>query len=205
MMGENRIILVDMLLHLRGPAGVLPEGYNIDALSDDEIAGIIVANAIGVPMTFPLYFKVEGGDWWLFPYEPQITIQGSNVVVKKPVSKGSVRGTIKERWMQGDYQVNISGILMGRDGYPDADVKKLRSFCEASRVLVKSPLLELYSINQIVIESWSIPFTSGQSNQAFTISALSDDIYRLLLRKEDLKPQSDRISTILQNASASAQ
>ena len=107
--------------------------------------------------------------------------------MKKPVSKGTVRGTIKERWAQGDYQVNISGILMGENGYPEADVKRLRQFCEASRVLVKSPLLEMFSINQIVVESWSIPHTSGRSNQAFTISALSDDIYRLLLRKEDLK------------------
>ena len=186
-MQENRIILLDMVRQMRGPAGVLPDGYDIESLSNDELAGIIVSNAIGVPMTFPLYFKLEGGDWWLFPYEPQITLQGSNGIIKKPVSKGSVRGTIKERWTQGDYQVNISGIFMAAGSYPENDVKRLRAFCEASRVLVKSPFLELFSINQIVIESWSLPHTSGRSNQAFTISALSDDIYRLLLRREDLK------------------
>lgn len=186
-MTENRIILTDIVRQLRGPAGILPEGFNVDALSDEQLAAVIVSNAIGVPMTFPLYFRVDGGDWWLFPYEPQITLQGTNVIVKKPVSKGSVRGTIKERWTQGDYQVNISGILIGQNAYPDADVKRLREFCEASRVLVKSPFLELFSINQIVIENWSIPHTSGRQNQAYTISALSDDIYRLLLRKEDLK------------------
>ena len=186
-MTENRIILTDMVRQLRGPAGILPEGFDVDSLSDEQLAAVIVSNAVGVPMTFPLYFKVEGGDWWLFPYEPQITLQGTNVIVKKPVSKGSVRGTIKERWTQGDYQVNISGILIGRGAYPEEDVKRLRSFCEASRVLVKSPLLELFSINQVVIENWSIPHTSGRANQAYTISAVSDDIYRLLLRKEDLR------------------
>ena len=199
-MTANRIILEDMLRQIARvmppyflfnevpPAGELPEGYEIDKLSDDELADILVANAIGVPMTLPLYFKLEGEDWWLFPYEPQITLQGSNILVKKQVSKGAVRGTIKERWSQGDYQVNISGILMGADGkYPSDDVKTLRAYCEAAKVLVKSPLLELFSINQIVIESWSIPFTAGVANQAFTISALSDDIYKLLLRREDLK------------------
>lgn len=186
-MTENRIILTEIVRQLRGPAGILPEGFDVDALSDEQLAAVIVSNAVGVPMTFPLYFKVEGGDWWLFPYEPQITLQGTNVIVKKPVSKGSVRGTIKERWTQGDYQVNISGILIGQNAYPEADVKRLREFCEASRVLVKSPLLELFSINQVVIENWSIPHTSGRANQAYTISAVSDDIYRLLLRKEDLK------------------
>lgn len=182
MMKSNRFILQDIARRI----GV--SEYMAQTLSDDELTEVIVSNAAGVPMTFPLYFKLEGdADWWLFPYEPQITLQGSNVIVKKPVSKGSVRGTIKERWSQGDYQVNISGILIGVQNYPDADVKRLRGFCEAARVLVKSPLLEIFSINQIVIENWSIPHTSGQANQAYTISAISDDIYRLLLRKEDLK------------------
>ena len=39
----------------------------------------------------------------------------------------------------------------------------------------------------MVVEDWSIPFTSGKANQAFSISAVSDDIYKLLLRGEDLK------------------
>ena len=185
-MAENRIILEDLVRRL--PAGSVPEGYSIAQLTEEQLTDIVVANAIGVPMTFPLYFKLEGGDWWLLPYEPQVTLQGSNVIVKKQVSKGSVRGTIKERWSQGDYSVNISGILISTDGaYPSADVKQLRAFCEAGRVLVKSPLLEIFSINQIVVESWSTPFTPGVANQAYTIGAVSDDIYKLLLRKEDLK------------------
>lgn len=185
-MMTSRFILEDIARRL--PAGNLPDGYSVETLSDEQLQDIVVANAIGVPMTFPLYLKVEGGEWWLLPYEPQITLQGSNIIVKKQVSKGSVRGTIKERWSQGDYQVNVSGILIGSDGsYPSADVKRLRAFCEAGRVLVKSPLLEIFSINQVVIESWNMPFTSGPANQAYTIAALSDDIYKLLLRKEDLK------------------
>lgn len=51
------------------------------------------------------------------------------------------------------------------------------------------PLLQIFSISQIAVENYSIPFTSGIQNQAFTINAVSDDIYRLLLRKEDLKLQ----------------
>ena len=169
-------------------AGVDPDGYRLEDLTDAQLEEIIVANAIGVPMVLPLYFKLEGEDWWLLPYEPQISLQGTNIITKKQVSKGAVRGTIKERWSQGDYQVNISGILIGADGrYPEDDVKKLRSYMEAGKILVKSPLLELFSINQVVVESWSIPFTAGQANQAYTVAALSDDIYKLLLRREDLK------------------
>lgn len=199
-MSEYRIILEDLYRKMRrvmppyfafnapSRAGVDPDGYRLEELTDAQLEEIIVANAIGVPMVLPLYFKLEGEDWWLLPYEPQISLQGTNIITKKQVSKGAVRGTIKERWSQGDYQVNISGILIGADGrYPEDDVKKLRSYMEAGKVLVKSPLLELFSINQVVVESWNIPFTAGQANQAYTVAALSDDIYKLLLRREDLK------------------
>ena len=170
------------------PAGVTPSMDPIAGMSDEQLADFLATNAKGVPMVFPLYFAVEGGPWWMFPYEPQVTIQGSNVLVKKQVQKGAVRGTIKERWAQGDFSLSINGILMGEDGqYPEEDVKTLRSFCEAGKILVKSPQMELFSITQIVVEDWSIPFTSGQANQAYTINAVSDDIYKLLLRREDLK------------------
>ena len=196
-MSEYRFILEEMYRKIKTPymlfnpiaqAGAVPEMDPLDTLSDEELADLLVTNAKGVPMVFPLYFAVEGGPWWLLPYEPQVTIQGSNVLVKKQVSKGEVRGTIKERWAQGDFRVSISGILMGEGGrYPSEDVKTLRSYCEAGKVLVKSPQMELFSITQIVVENWNIPFTSGKANQAYTIDAVSDDIYKLLLRKEDLK------------------
>lgn len=197
-MTEYRFILEQMYGQIKFPpyrlfneqpvAGEMPEMDSLADLSDEELFEILATNAKGVPMVFPLYLAVEGGPWWLLPYEPQVTVQGTNVLVKKQVSKGTVRGTIKERWAQGDYNLSISGILMGKNNsYPSEDVKKLRSFCEAGKVLVKSPQMELFSITQIVVEDWSIPFTSGQANQAYTINAVSDDIYKLLLRREDLK------------------
>lgn len=198
-MTEYRFILEEMYRQIRRPipfglfnpevpAGVEPSMDSIENLTDEQLAEFLVTNAKGVPMVFPLYLAVEGGPWWLLPYEPQVTIQGSNVLVKKQVSKGAVRGTIKERWSQGDYRISISGILMGEGNkYPSDDVKQLRSFCEAGKVLVKSPQMELFSINQIVVEDWALPFTAGQANQAYTITAVSDDIYKLLLRSEDLK------------------
>lgn len=197
-MTEYRFILEQMVRQLKFPPYTLVNGqasiatvdgyYDMSGFSDAQLADLLAANINGVPMVFPLSFSLEGGPWWLLPFEPQVTIQGSNVLVKKQVSKGAVRGTIKERWAQGDFSINISGILMGSDGqYPSEDVKKLRSFCEAGKILVKSPQMELFSITQIVVEDWAIPFTAGQANQAYTINAVSDDIYKLLLRREDLK------------------
>ena len=165
-------------------------GYDLSVLSEKQIVEA-AANANGVPMCLPLWMRLEGEEWWQLPYEPIITVNGKNVIVKKQVAKGKVRGSIKERWSQDDYQVSISGIFINPDntGYPDEDVKALKRLCEAAKVQVMSPLLEIFSIDQLVIESYDFPFTSGPNNQAYQIAASSDDIYKLLLREEDLKVQ----------------
>lgn len=172
-------------------AVVRPDGSGYDIQLSEAQQQEAVANANGVPMQCPLWMRLEGEEWWLLPYEPIITINGKNVIAKKQVAKGKVRGSIKERWSQDDYQISISGILMNPKGteYPDEDVKALKRLCEAATVQVMCPLFEIFSIDQIVIESFDFPFTSGPFNQAYTIGAVSDDIYKLLLREEDLKVQ----------------
>lgn len=164
-------------------------GFDMETMSDAELEDVVRTNATGVPMVLPLRFQLEesGAQEWLFPMEPMISVNGQNILVRRNVSKGKIRGSIKERWTQDDYSVRIDGILMGMDGkYPEADVAKLRSFCEAGHVKALNPLLEIFGISQLAIESWDIPFTSGTINQNYTIQAYSDDIYKLLLSRDDL-------------------
>lgn len=164
-------------------------GFDVETMSDAELEDVVRTNATGVPMVLPLRFQLEesGAQEWLFPMEPMISVNGQNILVRRNVSKGKIRGSIKERWTQDDYSVRIEGILMGMDGkYPEADVAKLGSFCEAGHVKALNPLLEIFGISQLAIESWDIPFTSGTINQNYTIQAYSDDIYKLLLSRDDL-------------------
>lgn len=171
---------------------IAPEDYSDVTYLGEERLSDVKANALGVPMQCPLQMRLDGGAaWWLLPFEPIITIHGKNVIAKKQVAKGKVRGTIKERWAQDDYQITISGILMNTDSssYPEEDVKQLKSLCEAAKVEVMSPIFEIFSIDKIVIENYDFPFTAGPNNQGYIISAVSDDIYKLLLREEDLKLQ----------------
>lgn len=164
-------------------------GFDVETMSDAELEDVVRTNATGVPMVLPLRFQLEesGAQEWLFPMEPMISVNGQNILVRRNISKGKIRGSIKERWTQDDYSVRIEGILMGMDGkYPEADVAKLRSFCEAGHVKALNPLLEIFGISQLAIESWDIPFTSGTINQNYTIQAYSDDIYKLLLSRDDL-------------------
>ena len=177
--------------------GYLPSGktmpdsdeFNVEDMSDAELEEVVRTNALGVPMVMPLRFQLEesGAKEWLFPIEPMISINGQNILVRRHVNKGTIKGSIKERWTQDDYTVRIEGILMSRDGkYPDEDVATLKNFCEAGHVKALCPLLELFGISQLAIESWDIPFTTGLTNQNYTITAYSDDIYKLLLSRDDL-------------------
>ena len=177
--------------------GYLPSGksfpdsdeFNVEDLSAAELEEVVRTNAIGVPMVMPLRFQLEesGAKEWLFPVEPMISLNGQNILVRRHVNKGTIKGSIKERWTQDDYTVRIEGILMSRDGkYPDEDVATLKNFCEAGHVKALCPLLEIFGISQLAIESWDIPFTTGLTNQNYTITAYSDDIYKLLLSRDDL-------------------
>lgn len=157
-------------------------------LEEAELEDMVRTNALGVPMRFPLEISlVDQEDWWLVPIEPLITLTGRNIIVRRQVSKGKIRGSIKERWTQDDYQVKIEGALMDlkRDYYPRDDVQKLRNFCEAAKLKVRCPLFEIFSINQIVVESYDFPFTKGIQNQQYTINAYSDDTYKLLLKNNN--------------------
>lgn len=166
----------------------------VDTLKNDvdSVSSVILdtfrQNATGVPMTCPLRMQgdEEGSEEWLFPIEPMLSVNGGNVLVRRRVSKGRVKGSIKEKWTVDDYTVRIEGILISKDGgYPKADVAKLRALCEGGHVKVLSPLLEVFGIRELVIESWEMPFTSGAMNQNYTITGYSDDIYKLLLSRED--------------------
>lgn len=163
--------------------------FDVEDLSDAELEEVVRTNALGVPMAMPLRFQLEesGAKEWLFPVEPMISLNGQNILVRRHVSKGTIKGSIKERWTQDDYTVRIEGILMSREGkYPEEDVTMLKNFCEAGHVKALCPLLEIFGISQLAIESWDIPFTTGVTNQNYTITAYSDDIYKLLLSRDDL-------------------
>lgn len=168
-----------------GIAQVPDEDYDvIRAMDDAALEDLVRTNALGIPMTMPLSLKLEepGAREWLLPLEPMISLTGKHIIKRRQVNKGLIRGSIKERWAQDDYEVTIEGLLMGTDErYPEADVARLKSFCEAASVTALSPLLEVFGISRLVIESWEMPFTAGEANQNYTIKAYSDDIYKLLL------------------------
>lgn len=145
---------------------------------------------------FPLSLSIDkGATWFRLPYEPLISISGKNVIAKRRVAKRNsenskqLTGTIKERWSQDDYEITITGVLMGallrgnyEDCFPRVDFEKLkRVLTHAKHIKVACPPLELLGINSIVIDDFSLPFTKGENVQAYEIKACSDFSYNLLM------------------------
>ena len=148
-MNTTRFLLENMALRVTGGKvppywlmgkTVLREVDNNDfgglrGMTDEELEDIVRTNALGIPMVMPLSLRldVEGAEEWLLPEEPMISITGQNIITRRHVSKGRLRGSIKERWTQDDYTVKVEGLLLGRDGrYPKNDVERLRRESEST-------------------------------------------------------------------------
>jgi hypothetical protein len=159
---------------------------DVSNINDPNAYSHSPSNALGIPMIMPVRLKLSSDkDFWLLPVEPLVTVGGGNVIAKRNVAKGKGRGTIKERWSQDDYSVTIEGMLIYYDDentFPEEDLQKLRSLCEAKEIIdVECDLLKYFDISRICIEKFDFPFTKGEDIQHYTITGYSDDITDLLV------------------------
>ncbi|NDV45506.1 hypothetical protein D0T49_00365 [Paludibacter sp. 221] len=144
----------------------------------------LVESGQKVTMTMPFSFQLASGDWWLLPYEPLVSVEGENVIITRNVAKQAGRGTIKERWSEGDIKITIEGTFVNADinKYPDTEIQKLRQVISQRRAVgVQNELLQLLNVNQIVIKDYSLPFSKGANVQNYSLSCLSDDSYNLFI------------------------
>jgi hypothetical protein len=92
-------------------------------------------------------------------------------------------GTIKEYISDGDFVINIKGVLTSnaQDVYPTELVKQLLSFCAAPISFgVASSILEKFGIQEIVIQEFSFPQVEGMRNIApFQIQCLSETPFEI--------------------------
>lgn len=112
--------------------------------------------------------------------------QSKNIV--KTAIQGR-NGTIKEYIGDGDYQINIKGVLASDNPqeYPENSVIQLLNILKFAGALeVKSYLLnEIFSINNIVVEGFKMDRTAGFMNiQTFEINSVSDAPVELRLKQE---------------------
>lgn len=147
---------------------------------------------------FPLSFSLtENGQKWLFPYEPMITISSGNTIIKRNVAKqgNKLIGTIKERWNRKDFDITVTGVLMGslttgkfEDCFPRQQMIDLFEFLKHSKeIYISCAPLEILGITKLVVEDYSFPFTKGENVQAYDLKLTSDDSYTLLTSGDAIK------------------
>lgn len=166
--------------------------YNFQGFEESENSGLYTeAGGVSVPMVMPLRMKAESqkdNEWWLLPWEPLISVNGRNMITTRNVAKAKkMAGSIKERWTQDDWEITIEGIFTNPETnrYPRENVERLRRLCEANEVIeVQCPLLDALQIDKIVIEEYDLPFTVGPENQDWSIKALSDRSWELLIAED---------------------
>jgi hypothetical protein len=144
---------------------------------------------------FPLSFSfTKDSTRWVFPYEPMIDFGSGNNIVKRNVAKQGEKliGTIKERWNRKDFDITVTGVLIGsimqgkpEDCFPKDQFIKLFEFLKHSKELfIYCHPLELAGITKVVVEDYRFPFTKGENVQAFELKLTSDYSYELLIKED---------------------
>ncbi len=139
----------------------------------------------------PLSLRVKNqGEFRRLPLDPVIGISLRNSIVtrnvlKAPVDRRERRGSVKELWTTDDYQVTIAGVIIdSRTVDAEQWLRFLRQIGESRSVIeVENPVLTVFNIRQIAIQSIDFPFTKGLENHMYTINALSDDDFDLLINQ----------------------
>lgn len=129
---------------------------------------------------------------YVFRLDPVIAVSGKNIIARRYVAKQRVEregeavlrsGSVKESWSQDDYDITISGVLIGEGAEElNEQVQDLQSIlvCGESLAVVNDLLNDGYGITHLVVESFQFPHTKGLQNQAYTIKCYSDSSINIL-------------------------
>ena len=163
-----------------------PDYTGLEVLQQDNALtisgdGQFTGSLLGTPVFADLELYIEDGDR-LYLQDILITINQSKNIVTTQINDR--KGTVKEYISEGDYNVQIQGLIVSDDySYPRADVETLRELLTADVALkVISPFLEIWGIYELVVTDFNIPQQPGMQNtQAFSITALSDEPIELII------------------------
>ena len=109
-----------------------------------------------------------------------LTVSQSKNIVKTAIQ--GRKGTVKEYVSSGDFSVSITGVLSNQatpngNTYPIDEVSAFVGIMEVpDAIKINSEFLDLFDIDSLVVENYSLPQEEGVRNQQrFTVSLLSED------------------------------
>lgn len=179
------LVLNELGLHPLGyalPPGV-PFSY-VPTVERPTRVAQLEETGLGVELNqSPLKLRREDGTVYAFPLDPIMAVSGKNVITRRYVAKGSLRGTVKESFSQDDFEITINGVLIGCDVEElNKMVQGLKEVCEAGETLqVENDwLIDGFGITRLVVENYQFPHTKGLQNQSYSLKCYSDDSINIL-------------------------
>lgn len=130
---------------------------------------------LGTPIFSDLMLRDKETETGLYFSTVLFDVSHQKNIVKTSIVGRS--GTIKEYIADGDYVINIKGAFVSQDNnYPLDEVTEFIRLMKLPAALeCTSKLLQLFEIDDIVVESYALPQKAGyQNTQLFEINAVSD-------------------------------
>ncbi|GFR75330.1 hypothetical protein ElyMa_002185100 [Elysia marginata] len=142
-------------------------------------------NTLGIHNIVPMsLYSMDGSDSWDIPVEVMVRVQGKQKIIRRHTYHPTNKGSVKEQWGLDDYQLQIRGVFFLEDSKANAtglhtilqgQIKRLNDFFEVAMVQVNCPLLTLFGIQHMCIESIHFPFSKeGLEVIPWEVKAYSD-------------------------------
>jgi hypothetical protein len=156
---------------------VTKANYNIEINNiENKNAKYATNEYLGAAQMFPVTIKKNANEIYVFKVEPIVSFSGKNIISKRTVAKSKGKGSIKERWAVDDWQIELTGYLVGDNDYPDSEVTRLISFLQAPQALeIECRPLKNIGVNSVVVEDYDFPFDPVSQRQKFEIKLVSDN------------------------------
>jgi len=175
-----KVVLYKAALPKTGLESKKSDDYTIENINEDIPVEFC---DFGTPIFDNLILDIEGEK--LRIDSVLIDCTGTKNIVKSAITGADY--TVKEFISDGDYDINIKGLIVSENKtYPQDAVKQLIRICKKkTNIRVQSKLLnEIFEIDDIVIESYSLKQDEYLNMQAFELKCISDKPIELILSTE---------------------
>lgn len=147
-----------------------------------------MVNQLGIKHVQPVglaFFDTPNAIWY-FPLEPNIVLQRDKNVIRTEILYNKYYdGTVKELFSNGDYEIQIDGIIWGidpnnYDTYDEENVGKLKEFLDENKSLaIVSEITNTFNVGFVAISKINrLERVGNQFHFAFT--CYSDKVFELI-------------------------
>lgn len=180
-----------------------PKFYKVDEEQIKKEAGTFSGNDVGklgLPIFDSFIFNCDSVN--KITYTASKEFGGNNVSIEEPfyfdtalidvsqtknivkTSIAGLNGTVKEYMSEGDFVINLKGVIVGDVANQRPDIDKLNSLVEylkaPTAIPITSRFLNEWNINSVVVESYKVGQREGSRNIIdIEINMLSDDVIEL--------------------------